>query len=88
LKIYLKKIIKKNFYHLKPLYESLGMKGALFLAYNNYHHHIGINTWARNRFPPANSTGFIGFEMKIPSEFYKEEKLIDPIGNFLKLDPE
>jgi len=26
--------------------------------------------------------------MKIPSESYKEEKLIDPIGNFLKLDPE
>jgi len=79
----------------KLFYENLGMKvtydnypGALFLSYNNYHHHIGINTWARNRFPTANSTGFIGFEMKIPSEFYKEEELIDPIGNFLKLEPE
>ncbi|MEO0224652.1 MAG: hypothetical protein ABIL76_06140 [candidate division WOR-3 bacterium] len=67
--------------------------GHLHFYYNDlkigklFYENLGINIWAKNRFPPANSTGFIGFEMEIPFKFYKEEKLIDPLGNFLILKP-
>lgn len=40
--------------------------GALFLAAGNYHHHIGVNTWAGKAVPPANSVGLISYRVEVP----------------------
>ena len=46
--------------------------GALFLAANGYHHHIGANVWqSRNgTTPPENSLGLLSFAIKIPDKNY------------------
>lgn len=48
--------------------EVLGMRvrqrdypGARFLAYGDYHHHMGTNTWAGNRLAPDGATGLVGW---------------------------
>lgn len=48
--------------------------GALFLAADNYHHHIGTNVWqSRNgSAPPENSLGLESFTIKIPGKGYIE----------------
>lgn len=35
--------------------------GARFLAVGEYHHHLGINTWAEGRTAPEGSTGLISY---------------------------
>lgn len=40
--------------------------GALFLAAGNYHHHLGLNTWARGRRAPAESTGLLSYTWALP----------------------
>jgi catechol 2,3-dioxygenase len=40
--------------------------GARFLAAGDYHHHIGVNTWAGKAVPPANASGLASFTVAIP----------------------
>ena len=44
-----------------------GYPGALFLATEDYHHHIGVNTWAGSGAPPppAGSRGLEWFELAV-----------------------
>ena len=43
--------------------------GALFVAANGYHHHLGLNTWASAGAPspPTNSVGLDAFTIAIPN---------------------
>jgi catechol 2,3-dioxygenase len=57
--------------------------GALFLARDGYHHHVGANTWASAGAPPppAGSRGLEWFELQ-----HSEEGLVtDPSGNRVML---
>lgn len=56
--------------------------GALFLAANGYHHHIGANIWQSHRgsSPKDNSTGLISFTINIPDKEYLA-KLSQTLGN-------
>lgn len=47
-------------------YQDLGLHvtqdtyfGALFLALGDYHHHVGLNAWARGRRAPEGATGLV-----------------------------
>jgi len=40
--------------------------GALFFASGNYHHHLGVNTWAGNARPPADSLGLVSYRIEVP----------------------
>jgi catechol 2,3-dioxygenase len=42
--------------------------GALFFAWDGYHHHVGANTWAGRRLAPEGSTGLVGYALKAPPE--------------------
>src|SRR4030095_4934125 len=66
--------------------------GALFLAANGYHHHIGTNIWqSRNTSPSSDGfLGLISFTINIPDKNYlsqiekkfsEETLLINPINN-------
>ena len=62
----------------KPFYnQGLGLEliaelpgSALFLAYNGYHHHIGLNTWESKGAPPsrADAYGLRSFALLFPDE--------------------
>jgi len=41
--------------------------GALFLSTGGYHHHVGLNTWARGRRSPEGATGLIRYAWAIPA---------------------
>lgn len=56
----------------QAFYQELGLKlmqgdypGARFLAADGYHHHIGINLWARGRTAPKDATGLLSYQMAI-----------------------
>src|SRR5436190_14410875 len=40
--------------------------GALFFAAGGYHHHIGVNVWAGQRVPLANSVGLVSYRLEVP----------------------
>jgi catechol 2,3-dioxygenase len=40
--------------------------GALFLAAGGYHHHVGLNTWARGRRAPDGATGLRRYAWVLP----------------------
>ena len=40
--------------------------GALFFAWDGYHHHVGANTWAGKRLAPEGSTGLLGYVLLAP----------------------
>lgn len=40
--------------------------GALFFAAGDYHHHIGVNVWAGQVAPPAESVGLISYRLEVP----------------------
>lgn len=40
--------------------------GALFLSAGGYHHHVGLNTWARGRRAPEGATGLVRYAWAIP----------------------
>ena len=42
--------------------------GALFLSVGGYHHHVGLNTWARGRRSPEGATGLIRYAWAIPAD--------------------
>lgn len=74
----------------QAFFEALGMRltqgdypGARFLAADGYHHHIGINLWARGRTAPQESTGLIAYSLGI--EGRSAETLLDPNGAALSL---
>ena len=47
---------------------SRGLPGALFLAANNYHHHLGLNTWAGNVPAASETDARLSFwELQVPS---------------------
>jgi catechol 2,3-dioxygenase len=43
-------------------------RGALFVAANGYHHHLGLNTWAGEGIPapPENAVGLAAFTIEVP----------------------
>jgi catechol 2,3-dioxygenase len=41
--------------------------GALFLSTGGYHHHVGINLWARGRRAPDGATGLVGYDWGVPA---------------------
>lgn len=41
--------------------------GALFLSTGGYHHHVGLNTWARGRRSPEGATGLIRYTWAMPA---------------------
>jgi catechol 2,3-dioxygenase len=41
--------------------------GALFLSAGGYHHHVGLNTWARGRRSPDGATGLIRYAWAVPA---------------------
>ena len=41
--------------------------GALFFAWDGYHHHVGANTWAGKRLAPEGSTGLVGYALEAPA---------------------
>jgi catechol 2,3-dioxygenase len=40
--------------------------GALFLSAGGYHHHVGINLWARGRRAPEGAAGLVGYAWHVP----------------------
>ena len=59
--------------------------GALFLAHDGYHHHIGLNTWQGEGAPPPppGSRGLEDFELLLPDA--DESQVSDPSGNRVRL---
>ncbi|GAA6754829.1 VOC family protein [Thermus thalpophilus] len=57
--------------------------GALFFAWNGYHHHVGANTWAGPRRAPEGATGLVGYTLLDPKG--REETLLDPVGIRVRL---
>jgi catechol 2,3-dioxygenase len=59
--------------------------GALFLARDGYHHHIGLNTWQGEGAPPPppGSRGLEDFELVLPD--VSESVVADPSGNRVRL---
>lgn len=45
--------------------------GALFLASGDYHHHIGVNTWAGKTVPPPEASGLVSFTVLIPDPSFE-----------------
>jgi catechol 2,3-dioxygenase len=47
--------------------------GALFLAADGYHHHLGVNTWAGRGVPPAppDAAGLIAWSLHVPGDAWK-----------------
>jgi catechol 2,3-dioxygenase len=69
----------------QAFFEGLGMElmqgdypGARFLAADGYHHHIGINLWARGRTAPAHSTGLLAYQIALQNR--PPQTLTDPNG--------
>jgi catechol 2,3-dioxygenase len=42
------------------------LPGALFLSAGDYHHHLGVNTWAGRAPAPPKSAGLISYRMMVP----------------------
>lgn len=40
--------------------------GALFFAAGGYHHRIGVNVWAGQGIPAANSVGLVSYRLEVP----------------------
>ncbi len=76
----------------QAFFEGLGMKlmqgdypGARFLAADGYHHHIGINLWARGRTAPPHATGLLAYRMAIRGA--TPQRLTDPNGALVQVEP-
>lgn len=57
--------------------------GALFFAWDGYHHHVGANTWAGKRGAWQGATGLLGYTLLDP--WGREETLLDPVGARVRL---
>ncbi|WP_337870981.1 VOC family protein [Meiothermus sp.] len=76
----------------QAFFQGLGMEltqgdypGARFLAADGYHHHIGINLWARGRTAPAHSTGLLAYEIALQNR--PPQTLTDPNGAWVQIVP-
>lgn len=64
-----------------------GWPGACFLAADGYHHHLGLNTWARpERRAPEHATGLTGFTFAA-ADIAAPQTLADPDGHRVNLAP-
>jgi catechol 2,3-dioxygenase len=53
-----------------------GYPGALFLSAGGYHHHLGLNTWARRRDPaPPDEARLLLWELVVPSSAHVDAAL-------------
>jgi len=59
--------------------------GALFFAWDGYHHHIGANIWAGRRKAPPGATGLLAYSLLDP--WGRERTLKDPTGAEVRLSP-
>ncbi len=48
--------------------------GARFLAAGAYHHHLGLNTWARGRRAPPEATGLVRYAWRVDPQALEELK--------------
>jgi catechol 2,3-dioxygenase len=53
--------------------------GALFFAWDGYHHHMGANTWAGQRKAPPGATGLLSYTLLAPRGV-APGRLRDPTG--------
>lgn len=79
-----------NLDQAQAFFQGLGLEliegdypGARFLAADGYHHHIGINLWARGRTAPAGSTGLLAYQIAIQNKATRI--LTDPNGAQVKV---
>jgi catechol 2,3-dioxygenase len=65
------------------------LPGALFLAGNGYHHHIGLNVWNSRRGLPfqRGALGLDAFAIVLPSGLHVAGELTDPDGIPVTVDP-
>jgi catechol 2,3-dioxygenase len=64
------------------------LPGAIFVSAGNYHHHIGLNTWAARNTAPIAAAGLDSFEIQLPSA-HALAILSERISNTYEgLDPE
>ena len=56
---------------------------AAFLAFGDYHHHLGLNTWngAGAPRPAADAVGLLSFTIQAPETADGDRELVDPDGN-------
>lgn len=59
--------------------------GALFFAWDGYHHHVGVNVWAGRRKAPPGATGLLGYTLQDP--WGRRMELEDPTGAQVRLTP-
>ncbi|RTG98937.1 glyoxalase [Thermus scotoductus] len=57
--------------------------GALFFAWDGYHHYVGANVWAGKRRAPPESTGLLGYTLLDP--WGRTMELQDPTGAQMRL---
>jgi catechol 2,3-dioxygenase len=56
---------------------------AAFLAFGDYHHHLGLNTWngAGAPRPAADAVGLVSYTIQVPDTTEGDRELVDPDGN-------
>ena len=61
--------VAENFYHRGLGFDKTvwSYPGALFLAADGYHHHLGTNTWSPGPSPSANQAQLLEWELVVPS---------------------
>jgi catechol 2,3-dioxygenase len=81
-----------------------GLPGAVFLSAGGYHHHVGLNTWARGRTTGPDAATLLSWTLRVPGEQAAaalEERLdaaadsagagatwLDPDGNVIVVETE
>ena len=62
--------VAENFYHRGLGFDKTvwSYPGALFLAADGYHHHLGTNTWSSGPSPSADQAQLLEWELVVPSE--------------------
>jgi catechol 2,3-dioxygenase len=61
--------------------------GAAFVAWDGYHHHLGLNTWRGEGVPPAPDDAVGLRHWTVHTEAGEERMLVDPSGNRVLLTP-
>jgi catechol 2,3-dioxygenase len=61
--------------------------GALVLAWNGYHHHLGLNTWGGRTHtrPPVDARGLLGWDVRLSTG--EQRTLEDPDGVRVRVAP-
>lgn len=44
-----------------------GLPGAMFLSAGGYHHHVGLNTWARGRTTDPDRANLVSWTLRVPA---------------------